>query len=767
MIGRIHTLLHKIRWALEPSRWMIHLLGLSKEVTSQKQPGLILIQIDGLSYSHFHQAMKRGYLHFVKGLTTDEGYHDWHHYSGVPSSTPAIQAELFYGAKQYVPAFRFHDHKTGKIFTFYDSNAADSIEKRLEKKGEGLLSEGSSYSNIFKGGAKENAHFCASSIGWKAFFNALNPYPLTVLFFFNLFGVLRIIYYAVVELILAFVESLRGTFMGFGFREEFLFILSRLIVTVGLRELATIGVRMDIARGLPIIHVNFFGYDDQAHRRGPSSQFAYWALPGIDGCISRIWRAAQNSLLREYDVWLYSDHGQEEVTPYPIENKKTIQEAVPGVFGEMMPGENLDTLKVAAQGPIGFIYTHRALSMEEKDKMARALVEKAHVPLVMTEAEGNLAYAYTDKGKFLLPDEAGQVVGESHPFLENIGPELKKLCFHADSGVFVISGWRREGKSLSFPMEYGSHAGPGPQETDGFALIPRDIRVQTKGKEYLRPSDLHDTALGFLKGDEKIFYGKDPLRPLRHTLRIMTYNVHSCVGMDGKLSPERIARVIARHDPDVIALQELDAGRSRTKGIDQAQLIAKLLDMQYHFHPVLTIKEEMYGNAVMSRYPIKIVEAGSLPRAFGHSYFEPRGALWIEIEYLNERIQLFNTHLSFWRTERNRQAQALCSTNWLGHPNCRDPVILCGDFNALPDSKSCRRIRNKLEDVQLKVDRHKPLNTWFGHFPVGRIDHIFVSQNIEVVKIEVPSYRLEKMASDHLPLIAELKIPASKPEAAN
>ena len=61
-------------------------------------------------------------------------------------------------------------------------------------------------------------------------------------------------------------------------------------------------------------------------------------------------------------------------------------------------------------------------------------------------------------------------------------------------------------------------------------------------------------------------------------------------------------------------------------------------------------------------------------------------------------------------------------------------------------------------DVQLELDSHKPLNTWFSHLPLGRIDHVFVTPNIQVMKIEVPSTRLEKLASDHLPLIAELKI---------
>src|SRR5262245_3674505 len=94
-------------------------------------------------------------------------------------------------------------------------------------------------------------------------------------------------------------------------------------------------------------------------------------------------------------------------------------------------------------------------------------------------------------------------------------------------------------------------------------------------------------------------------RPL--TLRVMSYNVHRCVGCDGVRSPDRIAHVIARYRPDVAALQELDVGHARTRYHDQPALIANALEMHYHFHPAITVAEEGYGDAVLSRYPLRLV----------------------------------------------------------------------------------------------------------------------------------------------------------------
>jgi endonuclease/exonuclease/phosphatase family metal-dependent hydrolase len=238
----------------------------------------------------------------------------------------------------------------------------------------------------------------------------------------------------------------------------------------------------------------------------------------------------------------------------------------------------------------------------------------------------------------------------------------------------------------------------------------------------------------------------------------MTYNVHSCIGMDGKLSPERIARVIARYDPDVVALQELDVGRARTEGMDQAHIIAQCLEMDFHFHPAMHIEEERYGDAILTHLPMRLVKAGPLPGLSDKPQFEPRGTLWVAIDVHGTELQVLNTHLGLLPRERRAQAEALLGPDWLGHPDCRAPVVLCGDFNALPSSPVCRRLRTRLDDAQIELDSHRPRGTFFGRFPTARIDHVFVDPGFEVIDIEVPDSELVRVASDHLPLIAEVRI---------
>ena len=240
----------------------------------------------------------------------------------------------------------------------------------------------------------------------------------------------------------------------------------------------------------------------------------------------------------------------------------------------------------------------------------------------------------------------------------------------------------------------------------------------------------------------------------------MSYNVHSCIGTDGRLAPERIARVIARHAPDVVALQELDVGRSRSGGIDQAHRIATILEMDFHFHPAIHTELERYGDAVLTHLPMRLVKADILPGNNGRNE-EPRGAIWVEIEADGHRLQLLNTHLGLLPGQRRVQVEALLGPEWLAHPDCRGAVVLCGDLNAGPKSPVCRRLQERLLDAQTapRPGGRRPQPTFYGRVPLTRIDHVMIAPGLEVLDIEVPGSELCRLASDHLPLVAELRWP--------
>ncbi len=245
--------------------------------------------------------------------------------------------------------------------------------------------------------------------------------------------------------------------------------------------------------------------------------------------------------------------------------------------------------------------------------------------------------------------------------------------------------------------------------------------------------------------------------------RIVTYNVHRCVGADRRLDVARTAEVLARLEPDIVALQELDVGRARTNHVDQASEIAARLDMACHFHAALRVEKEMYGDAILSAYPEKLIQTGPLPGHPRITQLEPRGALWLEVDIDGRAVQVINTHLGLVPREQQMQAHHLAGPSWLTHPRCKGPRILLGDFNATGTSVVYRTLTAKLEPARGLAPQRRPTSTFPSQLPVLRIDHLFVSRDIVVHDVFAPFDPLTRVASDHLPLLMDFDVAAAGP----
>jgi endonuclease/exonuclease/phosphatase family metal-dependent hydrolase len=239
----------------------------------------------------------------------------------------------------------------------------------------------------------------------------------------------------------------------------------------------------------------------------------------------------------------------------------------------------------------------------------------------------------------------------------------------------------------------------------------------------------------------------------------MTYNTHSCVGRDGKSVPLRIAEVIAAQGPDIVALQEIDVGLTRSGFVDQAGAIADELHMFLHFHPCLHVEQGQYGNAILSRFPMELVKAEGLPVVPSLRRDEVRGALWVEIQLDYCSVQMITTHLGLTVRERICQADILLGSQWLAHRDCMPPVIFCGDLNTLPTSRIYKSFGTVLTDTRGANKRRQLSPTWPSICPFLRLDYIFVSPLVNVRSASVIRNPLTAIASDHLPVIVEVELP--------
>ena len=780
MFARIEARFRLLSRRFSRSEWAIRHLGLTPSEGTGEEPGLLLIQIDGLARRHLEDAIAKGRTPFLKRLQANGHYSMHTFYSGMPSTTPAVQAELYYGVRAGVPAFGFLDREKNETGMMFYPAWAKKFEAGFQEKNAGLLKGGSSWSNIYSGGAApEETHFCGTSIGFGDMWRTGKIGNVFIFIILHLPSVIKIAGRLLLEVAVALPEAVHGVFRGQWASQEFGMVLSRAFVGIGLRELITIGGQVDVTRGLSVVHVNFLGYDERAHRRGPGSRFAHWSLTGIDRAIKNLYRAAQDSPRRDYHVWIFSDHGQERTRSFATEFPGGIEKIVADCLTDAqaqdpaghdlaaaaLPGQEPKSVSVVAVGPVGHVYFARPMDDGQKHDLALRLVNERKIPGVLhRNAAGVITWLHA-KGETAVPAEVPALLA-NHPeaLRPAIALDLVALCENKNAGDLILFGWSAEG-TWTFAPERGAHAGPGADETQGFLLIPPGTRLPAGAEEFVRPASLRAAGLALL--------GREPLSAHRTSgtrglaeehLRVMTYNAHNCGGMDGRVSPKRIARVISQQMPDLVALQELDHGRLRSRGEDQATLIAGLLGYHVVFCPTVTNGAERYGHALLSRWPIEVIKVASLPNAPNTWWPEARGALWARITVHGTDLNIATTHLGLSPRERQAQMEALLGPDWLGPVIATEPVILCGDFNLSPGSRPYGLVASKLRDVQTHRHGHQALSTFSSIQPFMRLDHLFVSAHFEILRVSVPRNDLTRVASDHLPLLADLSFSAATVE---
>ena len=243
----------------------------------------------------------------------------------------------------------------------------------------------------------------------------------------------------------------------------------------------------------------------------------------------------------------------------------------------------------------------------------------------------------------------------------------------------------------------------------------------------------------------------EPKGSRRHVdVRIATYNVHRCRGMDRRTIPSRVAEVLREIDADVIALQEVIG--SGPAGAGQAEEIGAALGMGWVMATVRHLRNHLFGNVILSRFPIT-----------HHSQYdlswrtcEPRACQRADLEIGGSALlHVYNVHLGTAVLERRYQAPRLAS--YVHDRRVTGPKVLLGDFNEWLRGLATRTLTSLFDsiDIQSHLRRRR---TYPGLFPVLHLDHIYYEGDVEVRSVELPRTRKALIASDHLPLVANLRI---------
>jgi endonuclease/exonuclease/phosphatase family metal-dependent hydrolase len=232
-------------------------------------------------------------------------------------------------------------------------------------------------------------------------------------------------------------------------------------------------------------------------------------------------------------------------------------------------------------------------------------------------------------------------------------------------------------------------------------------------------------------------------------LRIATYNIHRSRGMDRRVMPARIVDVLRSIDADVIALQEvLGPGPA---GAGHAEEIGAGLGMGWVMTCVRMLRQHQFGNVILSRYPI-----------VHHSQYdlswrtcEARACQRADIDIGGRPLHIYNVHLGTAVLERRYQAGRLAS--FVHDRRVTGPKVILGDFNEWMKGLATKTLSSLFESVDISTHLRRR-RTYPGLFPVVHLDHIYYEGRVEVHSVEMPRTRKTLMASDHLPLVANLRI---------
>ncbi len=257
--------------------------------------------------------------------------------------------------------------------------------------------------------------------------------------------------------------------------------------------------------------------------------------------------------------------------------------------------------------------------------------------------------------------------------------------------------------------------------------------------------------------------GKETLA--RVQLRFITYNIHKGIGIDRRFRLERIAEVISHYAPDIVLLQEVDQGAPRSQSLDLAAELSGSLGLpQFAFGLNVDLKKGKYGNAILSRFPI--LAERNIDLTMPDSWIR-RGCQHATLDLgHSRRLEVFNLHLGLSARERVLQVAELVRSSEFRDAPPAHAAVVGGDFNdwrslLLPTFTERLGFRCATERTH---GRRRVIPTYPSFSPQGGLDRLYFRGPLSLVSVQASRLRLARLASDHLPVIADFAFDGA-PEA--
>ncbi|GAA2601990.1 phage holin family protein [Dactylosporangium fulvum] len=472
------------------------------------EPGVLVVQLDGLSAPLLSWAVKAGNLpNLGKWLRT--GTHSlvpWH--TGMPATTPASQAGILHGSEGQIPAFRWYEKENDRLVVTNRPRDAADVEARIST-GRGLLADGgASISNVFSGDAPtslltfSNAALPGRSArGYLAF--VASPY-----------GFARAIVLSVGEMLKEIQQARRQRFRNVYPRvpRTGAYVALRAVTNVLLRDLNVSLISEQMSKGTPVIFCDFVDYDEVAHHAGPLRPEALQTLEGLDrvlGTLHRLTKVAG----RRYEIVVLSDHGQSQGSTFSQRHGLTLERLVADLAGgvscaakggtndedwgranTLLAGMSNQTRScgpvsppatgeviTVASGNLAMLYLTDVPGKadleaidERRPGLVDGLAKHPGIGLVVGESATDGPVAISAEGRHRLRDGAVEGVDPLRPYGPHAAADLlaHQQTAHVGDLVLVSRVDRGTEEVAAFEELVGSHGGIGGWQTEAVLVHP-------------------------------------------------------------------------------------------------------------------------------------------------------------------------------------------------------------------------------------------------------------------------------------------------------
>jgi endonuclease/exonuclease/phosphatase family metal-dependent hydrolase len=240
-------------------------------------------------------------------------------------------------------------------------------------------------------------------------------------------------------------------------------------------------------------------------------------------------------------------------------------------------------------------------------------------------------------------------------------------------------------------------------------------------------------------------------------LRVLSYNIHKCIGgVDRRYEPSRIVDVIQRQDADVVMLQEVDANAPRSNHDRQVDTLGEMLGLRYRtWFPNVDVRGGgQYGNAILSRYPLLESTNIDLSLPLRKRRSVVHGVIRIRHDGVDRTMHVYNMHLGLAGYERRRQLAMFLASHPFTHLHHDTPVVVGGDLNDVYGGLDELLAPSGFRSLD---ERPRTFPAWG---PLRALDAIFVRGAMDYMKLSRCDSELARRASDHRPLVAEVRLHA-------